>query len=85
MSQNQFLNGAWEKVKRADENILSLEAEIDAYVESRPIEFVADGCEYAGSKKYAKWRVTSVKAMPDLFSVLTGEIIHHLRSSLDLM
>jgi hypothetical protein len=74
------LHGVYLKLKRADENVINLQAEIDRFL---------DGCEYPvipdrndkrlqeALKYYRELRV------PLRFSVLAGEIVHHLRSSLD--
>lgn len=74
------LHGVYLKLKRADENVINLQAEIDGFFK---------GCEYPvipdrndkrlqeALKYYRELRV------PLRFSVLAGEIVHHLRSSLD--
>jgi hypothetical protein len=74
------LHGVYLKLKRADENIINLQAEIDGFFK---------GCKYPvipnrnderlqeALKYYRELRV------PLRFSVLAGEIVHHLRSSLD--
>lgn len=69
-----------EKLKRANENIRNLEAEIARFFESGeyPILPEHDRELLLKAIEYHKNR-----AIPLRFSVLTGEIIHHLRSCLD--
>jgi hypothetical protein len=73
------LDGCWAKIKRANENIKNLEAEIaafthtDNYIIIRHIDHKAMECTFAAIPQ----------TIPLRFSVLVGEIIHHLRSSLD--
>lgn len=85
MAKFASLDSCWAKVERANENIQNLDRELVKFIDSEPYEFVLDGHVKTRYKKFAKWRVVSVKDVPLRFSVLTGEIIHHLRSSLDLL
>ena len=73
-------HGIGQKLKRADQNIVNLNAEIAAFFE---------GCDYPTipNPNDNEWQkaIDYHKALtiPLRFSVLTGEIVHHLRSSLD--
>jgi len=74
------LNGAYEKLKRANENILNLEKEICAFLEKGPNPIVPD------KKMEALEEATKIhvnRVIPGRFGILSGEIIHHLRSCLD--
>ena len=82
---NASLDYCWTKIDRANENIESLDVEANAFIDSGLYEFVLDGYVHNRTKKYAQWGVASVKDVSPRFSVLAGEIIHHLRSSLDLL
>jgi hypothetical protein len=72
--------GIGKKLERADQNILNLETEISAFFNS---------CEYPTipNPKDDKWQKAvdyhKNLVIPIRFGVLTGEIVHHLRSSLD--
>jgi hypothetical protein len=74
------LDGINEKLKRADESIQNLNSEIVAFF---------DGCDYPVIPKGDTQEI--LKALryhrelriPPRFSVLAGEVVHHLRSSLD--
>ncbi len=74
------LDGARKKLERADENILNLHREI--------CFFLNDGANPVVPHRDVKVVEQAVKAhiqrpIPARFSVLAGEIIHHLRSCLD--
>jgi hypothetical protein len=73
------LYGCWAKIERASENIKNLEAEIAAFVQPDP--YIVAGNVNHQTKECTF--VANAKIIPLRFSVLTGEIIHHLRSSLD--
>lgn len=73
------LDGCWAKIERANENIKNLEAEIAAFVQPDPY-IIAGNVDH--QTKECTF-VAHAKAIPLRFSVLAGEIIHHLRSSLD--
>ena len=72
--------GISEKLRRSNENILNLHKEVTTFFE---------GCEYPTiPDRYAEgWqeavRYHGALAMPPRFGVLSGEVIHHLRSCLD--
>jgi hypothetical protein len=73
------LDGCWAKIERANENIKNLEAEVSAFTHSdrytiiRNLDRKAKQCTFFAQPQLIPLRV----------SVLAGEIIHHLRSSLD--
>jgi hypothetical protein len=76
---SHLLDGCRAKIERANENIKNLEAEIAAFVDPNNhsvvshIDPVAKTCDF----------VALGQQIPLRFSVLIGEIVHHLRSSLD--
>ncbi|MGH6872586.1 MAG: hypothetical protein ACREHE_13880 [Rhizomicrobium sp.] len=76
------LEGCWAKIRRSDESIRNLKTEIDAFLNGNPKpyevlrKFSPDGLEYL-------FIVKGDPLSPLRFSVLAGEIVHHLRSSLD--
>lgn len=73
-------NGIMEKLKRADENILSLHDEILAFFKGSRFPVIPDP-----SDEHWQEAVNYHKALPIplRFSVLAGEVAHHLRSCLD--
>jgi len=77
---NHPFAGIWQKLKRADENIVDLKSEIDVFIESGdyPIVPYVDDKMFQEAIAYNRDR-----KIPLRFSVLIGEIIHHLRSCLD--
>ena len=76
----QQLVGVSEKLERAYENILNLGTEISLFEKLRPNEPVSDD-ERNGVEKLLKF--LAEKKVPIRFSVIAGEIVHHLRSCLD--
>jgi hypothetical protein len=72
--------GIAEKLKRADRNIVNLKSEIDTFINSGEYPTIPhpDDKMWQQAVNYHK-----TKRIPLLFGVLAGEIIHHLRSSLD--
>jgi hypothetical protein len=72
--------GIEEKLKRADENILNLQAEVSLFFQKckYPVMPKINNKEHGKAVQYFK-KLT----IPLRFSVLSGEIIHHLRSCLD--
>lgn len=76
---NEF-NGIEEKLKRTNENILNLDAEIARFFEEGkyPVLPEHDRESLLEAIEYHKNRVVPLR-----FSVLAGEIVHHLRSCLD--
>lgn len=76
------LNGCWERINRANENIVNLQREIMVFKEIRPYRIIRENdpspCKLA-------FRFVDIRPVPPRFSVLAGEIVHHLRSSLDML
>lgn len=74
------LDGCWAKIDRAEESIKILEGEAAAFfaTDPAPIKVVKEhrGLEYV-------FVAYGDPQVPLRFAVLAGEIIHHLRSSLD--
>ena len=72
--------GIAEKLKRADENIAYLHGEIGRFFDGckYPVIPYIDGQEWEDAINYH-----ASLAIPIAFSVLCGEIIHHMRSCLD--
>ncbi len=72
--------GIAEKLKRADQNIGNLKSEIDVFVQSGQYPTISHPNEQIRQEALSYHRK---KTIPLRFSVLTGEVIHHLRSCLD--
>jgi len=79
-SPDHLFNGIFEKLKRADENIVNLKVEIDAFISSGEYPVIPHPNSEMWQKAVDYHRN---KLVPKRFSVLAGEIVHHLRSSLD--
>lgn len=79
LAQDQ-LAGVYEKLKRADESIRSLNSEIVAFLKERP-DGGFSGEKQKASKEFVEFH--SKREIPLRFGVIAGEIVHHLRSSLD--
>jgi hypothetical protein len=73
-------HGIEQKLKRSHENILNLEREIAAFFQSSEYPSVLDENKKI-IKEAAEYHQN--RPVPLRFSVLAGEIIHHLRSILD--
>jgi hypothetical protein len=73
------LDGCWAKIERANENIKNLEAEIAAFVSPGNQSVI---CHVDHEAKDCHFTAFG-QPIPLRFSVLIGEIVHHLRSSLD--
>ena len=83
------LDGARERLKRADENIRNLHAEVSQFLAPLPrVRFDLHGNDIVFSDKdrnafdKLRQRILAGTAMPR-FGVLAGEIVHHLRSAFD--
>jgi hypothetical protein len=73
-------SGIAEKLKRADQNIADLNSKIDAFIQGGKYPIIPD----PGSESWKEvLDYHKAKPIPLLFSVLAGEIVHHLRSCLD--
>lgn len=77
---NHPFAGIAEKLKRADQNIASLHGEITDFIKSGeyPVLPRPDDKMWQEAVNYHR-----SKRIPVRFGVLAGEIVHHLRSSLD--
>ncbi|MBZ5531866.1 MAG: hypothetical protein LAO20_10575 [Acidobacteriia bacterium] len=74
------LDGTFEKLERADQNIRNLESEIALFFKESEYPIIPQG-DMETFKKAIDYH--SSRAMSPRFSVLAGEVIHHLRSALD--
>jgi hypothetical protein len=72
--------GINEKLKRADQNIVNLDAEITNFVSSGKYPTIPHPDDETWQEAVNYHRS---KRIPLRFAVLAGEIVHHLRSSLD--
>ncbi len=76
-----LLDGCWAKIERASESITNLESEIQRWAQSDPPPHrIVRGLNH---KKRAYTFTAFCSPVPLRISVLAGEIVHHLRSSLD--
>jgi len=74
------LAGIEEKLKRADENILNLGVEINAFVKDSPDTGAA---EPKGNKTQQWVNFHKDRVIPPRFGTLAGEIVHHWSSCFD--
>src|SRR5258708_27984155 len=72
--------GVLERLKRTNENILNLQTEISVFFQEGKYPVIPEDDKklLLEAIEYHKSRV-----IPSRFSVLAGEIVHHLRSCLD--
>ena len=77
---DSFAGGINEKLSRANENIRNLESEIARFFEESEYPVICDD-DLQPIPKAIKYHES--RLIPLRFSVLSGEIIHHLRSCLD--
>src|SRR5208283_270059 len=85
------LDGARERIRRADENIQNLNREIDNFLTSAPSVILDVDFDKGKPIITDKDRETfdqiadflNNERVPPRYAVLTGEIIHHLRSAFD--
>jgi hypothetical protein len=68
------------KIERAYEHIRNLELAMATFIESNPYLFDAKRDPQSGTVHYV---VAETKAIPSAFSLISGEILFHLRSALD--
>lgn len=76
------LDGCWAKFQRAKENIDNLHREITDFLHSDPAPYKIVGRHQNNGLEYG-FVAFGNPQVPLRFAVLAGEIIHHLRSSLD--
>jgi hypothetical protein len=79
-SPDHPFHGIFEKLKRANENIVNLDGEILSFFQKCKYPVIPDAKDKEWEDALNYHRSLQV---PKRFSVLTGEIIHHLRSCLD--
>src|SRR5277367_435406 len=72
--------GIAEKLNRSNENIRNLESEIAAFFDESKYPLLSDDNQKVISEAVEYHRSRQI---PPRFSILSGEIIHHLRSCLD--
>ena len=77
-----LLDGCWAKIQRAEESIHNLNREITAFLHRDPPPYKIVGQHQNDGLEYAFVAFGDAEA-PLRFAVLAGEIVHHLRSSLD--
>lgn len=77
-----LLDGCWAKIGRAEENINNLDLEIRAFLRREPPPYKIVGQHQSDGREYA-FLAFGDPDVPPRFAVLAGEIVHHLRSSLD--
>jgi len=76
----QKIEGIVEKLKRADENIYNLHGEIEGFFEKGEYPVLPQQDDELFSQAIA---YHSSRVIPPRFSVLAGEVVHHLRSCFD--
>jgi hypothetical protein len=79
-SPDHPFNGILEKLKRANENIVNFDSEITSFFQKCKYPIIPDAKDRTWEEALDYHRTLQV---PKRFSVLTGEIVHHLRSCLD--
>ena len=78
-----LLDGIREKIKRANEHIRNLDAEITPYLEGADHTLTATvKFDASRGSLFRDWLISG-SPFPQRFSVIIGEVIHQLRSSLD--
>jgi hypothetical protein len=75
------LDACWAKLRRAEEQIYFLDKQLRSYMERDAYEIVSEPAPRADGKRWCKY--SSVQDPPLRLSVVLGELIHDLRSSLD--
>jgi|ERR1017187_5770589 hypothetical protein len=79
-SPDHPFNGIFEKLKRANQNIVNLKSEIDTFIQKGKYPTIPHPDDKLWQEAATYHRD---KIIPLRFSVLSGETIHHLRSILD--
>jgi hypothetical protein len=72
--------GIYEKLNRAEQNIVSLNAEINSFIAKYEYPSIPDDKSDVFQKAMEYYKQVVI---PPRFAVLSGEIIHHFRSCLD--
>jgi hypothetical protein len=76
------LEGSKLKVKRAKEHFRQIEAEIKTFNASKPYRIMVEEEPQSGDQLY---RVKIKKQPPPMWATIIGDIVHNLRSALDLL
>jgi len=76
------LEGSKFKVERAKEHFQQLEANIKTFHASKPYRIVVEEESQSGDQLY---RVKIKKQPPPMWATIIGDIVHNLRSALDLL
>jgi hypothetical protein len=74
------LDGCAAKITRADQSIIELKAEIDAFLKPNPYSLIPEDDPQAGQ---IVWRAKTIRGCPPEWSARIGEVVHDLRSALD--
>jgi hypothetical protein len=77
-----MMEGPALKLTRAKEHLHNLEAEVRAFLARKPYTIVAEEDRATGDRV---WRVRVKEQPPQEWGVTIGEVVHALRSALDLM
>lgn len=75
-------NGAALKIERAKHHIVDLERELEEFLTQQPFETIIQQDPSAG-KKFIK--IKTNKPIPIELSLIIGDVVHNLRSALDLL
>jgi hypothetical protein len=78
----RWLSGGGVKIKRAKEHIGNLEAEIEAFLKRSPYQIVPENDYQAGKILY---RARIPDEPPLRLGAIAGDILHNLRSALDIL
>jgi len=76
--------GAWVKLERAKEHIRHLELSIDGFLNARPPPYAVVAEEEPETRDKV-YRVRGIKRFPLQWSAITGDCIHNIRSTLDIL
>jgi hypothetical protein len=68
------------KIERAKKHLLEFEAEKDFFLSTKPYGVAA---RFKPEQKLTEYVVGTVPEIPDSLSVIVGDVVHNLRSSLD--
>lgn len=82
MNSNNLLNPVWLKINRAKEHFKELENEVSKFIKLSPYELIRTEQPSTGDILY-KLKVHNYP--PDRWSPILGDVIHNLRSSLDIL
>jgi hypothetical protein len=73
------------KIERSGEHLQELERAAASYLEARPCVIVVEEFPGMGAMKTQSWNARIRKPVPLKFSALIGDVIHNLRTALDLL